>query len=79
MEHRSLAVDAGVAGTPTPRIVGRRQTIAEALARVRDRVLGTHTIGEQPDTPSGPGRARHRLHLAHHAGRMAQRQVMSAA
>jgi hypothetical protein len=43
MEHRSLAVDAGVAGRPTPRIVGRRQVIAEALARVCDRVLGTDT------------------------------------
>jgi RimJ/RimL family protein N-acetyltransferase len=40
---------------------------------------GCQPIGEQPDTPSGPSRARHRLHLAHHAGRMAQRQVMSAA
>ena len=40
---------------------------------------GCRPIGEQPDTPSGPSRARHRLHLAHHAGRMAQRQVMSAA
>ena len=44
MEHRSLAVDAGVAGTPTPRIGGRRQVIAEALARVCDSVLGTHRV-----------------------------------
>jgi len=43
------------------------------------RSSGCRPIGEQPDTPSGPSRARHRLHLAHHAGRMAQRQVMSAA
>ena len=43
------------------------------------RSSGCRPIGGQPDTPSGPSRARHRLHLAHHAGRMAQRQVMSAA
>jgi hypothetical protein len=47
--------------------------------RRRTEIIGLPAIGEQPDTPSGPGRARHRLHLAHHAGRMAQRQVMSAA
>ena len=42
------------------------------------RSSGCRPIGEQPDTPP-PSRARHRLDMAHHAGRMAQRQVMSAA
>ena len=45
--------------------------------RRRTEIIGLPAIGGQPDTSSGPGRARHRVHLAHHAGRMAQRQVMS--
>jgi hypothetical protein len=47
--------------------------------RRRTEIIGLPAHRRAAGHPLRPGRARHRLHLAHHAGRMAQRQVMSAA